>query len=139
MTFIGDLVAVEWDFDRFSQATKVGVKRKENLEVFFQMARLGKVDKPATIVDRHEKLLVWYLPNIFFPGHMVCFPQADSYFGYIHGLPVGKIQLCCKRPEDSSGILQLFNLAHPKFHSPKEKAKFGVGTVTIAPGTFMQG
>jgi len=139
MTFIGDLVAVEWDFNRFSQATKVGVKWKENLEVFFQMARLGKVDKPATIVDRHGKLLVWYLPNIFFPGRTVCFPQADSYFGYIHGLPVGKIQLCCKRPEDSSGIPQLFNLVHPKFHSPQREGKIRHGNSNYCPWNIYAG
>jgi len=73
ITFIGDLVAVEWDFDRFSQATKSGVGRKGNLEVFFQMDKMGRIDKPTTIVDRHGKLLVWYLPNILFPGRTVCF------------------------------------------------------------------
>ena len=43
------------------------------------MDKLGKINKPATIVDKHGKLLVWHLPNIFCPGRMVCFPQADRF------------------------------------------------------------
>ncbi|KIM50128.1 hypothetical protein SCLCIDRAFT_12388 [Scleroderma citrinum Foug A] len=69
-------LAVEWDFDRFCQSTKVGVEWKENLPVFYQMDQLGKVNKPTTIVDRHGKLLVWHLLNIFCLGHMAKFNCA---------------------------------------------------------------
>ena len=65
--FIRDLVAVNWDSDRFAQAVKGGALQSTwppQLENFYKRPKLGVIDKPATVVDKHGKILLWYLPNI---------------------------------------------------------------------------
>jgi len=65
--FIRGLVVVNWDSDRFAQTVKGGASkstRHPQLEKFFERAKLGVIDKPATVVDKHGKILLWYLPNI---------------------------------------------------------------------------
>ena len=114
---------------------------KENLPVFYQMDQLGKVNKPATIVDRHGKLLVWHLSNIFCLGCMVCFPQAVRFLDIFmvclqakFNCAVRGLRLVLEEKSDKSPTWRAQN-----FMSPKEEPKFGVGTVSIAPATFMQG
>jgi hypothetical protein len=75
-------VIVDWDCDRFAQAVKGGTSRPagtsqpKNLEKFYNMTKLGAVDKPATIVDRHGKIILWYLPNILQSDHVVSLSQT---------------------------------------------------------------
>ena len=64
---IRDPVVVNWDSDRYAQAVKNGASKSTRpcqLEKFYEKARLGVIDKPATIVDKHGKILQWYLPHI---------------------------------------------------------------------------
>ena len=72
---------MDWDFDRFSEAVKVGVRQQEgrarqqkSLALFFNKASVGKIDKPTTLVDRHGRMLVWFFPDILCPGRTVSFP-----------------------------------------------------------------
>ena len=67
-------VVVNWDSDRFAQAVKNGASKStcpSQLENFYEKARLGVIDKPATIVDKHGKILQWYLPHILQEDFMV--------------------------------------------------------------------
>lgn len=67
-------MVVNWDSDRFAQAVKNGASkstRPSQLEKFYEKARLGVIDKPATIVDKHGKILQWYLPHILQEDFMV--------------------------------------------------------------------
>ena len=84
MSFTVGLEVVDWDFDRFSEAVKIGVKgqknqekRRKNLAVFFNMTKMGKIVKPTTIVDQHGRILVWYLPGILCPDRTVSFCQLS--------------------------------------------------------------
>jgi hypothetical protein len=36
-----------------------------NLAKYFKNPQLGDLDEPATILDRHGHIMVWYLPQIF--------------------------------------------------------------------------
>jgi len=70
-------VAMEWDLDRFAQAVKGGSlqashqSQQTRLEKLFKMVKLGAVDKPATVVDRHGNIILWYLPNILQTNRVV--------------------------------------------------------------------
>ena len=75
------IVVADWDFDRFSEAVKIGIrgemgriKQQTSLRARFNMPKMGEIDTPATIVDRHGKIMVWYLPKVFLPGRIVSFP-----------------------------------------------------------------
>jgi len=68
---------MEWNFNKFAQAVKGGSLRASHqsqqtrLENLFKMVKLGAVDKPATVVDRHGKIILWYLPNILQTNRVV--------------------------------------------------------------------
>jgi hypothetical protein len=56
--------SVEWDFDRFVES---GTKS----EKYFTKVNLGLIENPATIVDSHGKILIWYLPGLLLPCRVV--------------------------------------------------------------------
>jgi hypothetical protein len=66
------VVTVNWDVDRFTSKVNAGIfvdnERLDNelvwLRKYFELPRLGRSDEPATIVDLHGRILVWYLPDI---------------------------------------------------------------------------
>jgi hypothetical protein len=43
----------------------------ERLRKYFGQADLGRISEPATIVDRHGKIVTMYLPNILSPSRVV--------------------------------------------------------------------
>ena len=49
------VVSVKWDYDRFAESEKKHVSNQ-----FFVKSHLGSFSNPATIVDVHGKILVWY-------------------------------------------------------------------------------
>lgn len=60
-------VSVDWDYNRFSESRK-----KRETGKFFAPANLGIITKPATVVDIHGKILLWYLPSLLLPYRVVC-------------------------------------------------------------------
>ena len=49
-----------WDSNRFAQAVKNGASKSTHpsqLEILYEKVRLGMIDKPSTIVDKHEQIL----------------------------------------------------------------------------------
>lgn len=66
-------VKLEWDADRYAQrvkgTTKPGHTSQEEMDLskYFKAYQLGTIQKPTTIIDRHGKILLWYLPDIFQP------------------------------------------------------------------------
>ena len=48
----------EWDADRYIE------KEHKNQADYFPPANFGYIDAPASILDLHGKVLIWYLPNI---------------------------------------------------------------------------
>ncbi|KIK97711.1 hypothetical protein PAXRUDRAFT_135758 [Paxillus rubicundulus Ve08.2h10] len=64
--------AAEWDADRYVNAVKAGPPRSSEsrkvaqlkLDKYYRPLELGHLIEPATIVDIHGQILVWYLPGI---------------------------------------------------------------------------
>ena len=139
---------MDWDFDRFSEAVKVGVKQQQgrarqqkSLALFFNKASVGKIDKPTTLVDWHGRMLVWFFPDILCSGRTVSFsPDFAGYLGYTHALQakfnttVRNLKPVLVDPSTKSKSWRAQN-----FIPPKGENKFGVGAISITPGTFMVG
>lgn len=60
-------VSVNWDYDRFAES---GQQKRESGN-FFPPTNLGTVTKPATVVDIHGKIILWYLPSLLLPYRVV--------------------------------------------------------------------
>ncbi|KAI6115787.1 hypothetical protein EV401DRAFT_1889372 [Pisolithus croceorrhizus] len=57
----------EWDIDRFAE-------HKRNVEdktKYFPYPQWGLISDPATILDVHGRVMVWYLPGIMSPARVV--------------------------------------------------------------------
>ena len=103
---------------------------------------MGKIDKPTTIVDRHGKILVWYLPDILHPGRTVSFVQTflvilDIFSSFLQAR--FNISLSSLKPVLAESPVQLQSWRFQNFLPPEGEAKFGVGVISIAPGRFMIG
>lgn len=72
---------VDWDVNRYGDKAKLSPPNRdgsataepERLKKFFPEAVLGKISVPTTVVDRHGKIIVVYLPNILTSSRLVCF------------------------------------------------------------------
>jgi hypothetical protein len=62
------LVSVDWDYDRFAESSD----KKRAGKTYFADPNIGKIRKPAIIVDRHGKIMMWYLPGLLLPRQVVC-------------------------------------------------------------------
>ncbi|KAG1884759.1 hypothetical protein F4604DRAFT_1919274 [Suillus subluteus] len=71
-------INIDWDVDRYADKAKLSPPNvdgstsagTERLKKFFPETILGKISVPTTIVDRHRKILVVYLPNILTPSRI---------------------------------------------------------------------
>jgi hypothetical protein len=64
-------VRVDWDADSFAERAKATVNKTgteslsdTSLSQFFNMPTLPDQTEPAIVIDRHGKIIVWYLPDI---------------------------------------------------------------------------
>ncbi|KAG1845638.1 hypothetical protein F4604DRAFT_1688621 [Suillus subluteus] len=79
-------INVDWDVDRYadrvnlSQPNRDGsaTSEPERLKKYFPEAVLGKISTPATLVDRHGRILMVYLPNILSPSRLDYINNATS-------------------------------------------------------------
>lgn len=84
---------VDWDVTRFADQVKNTHPRSDgkpaledlNLAKYFRNPKLGDLDEPGTIVDKFGRIMVWYLPGIFFPSLMVS--PARLLFDSEYNLP----------------------------------------------------
>jgi len=67
----GTTVFLPWDCDRFSERAKDTIDDDEhtvagNLSLFdhVEKVELGLMSSPCVLVDRHDRILLWYLPGI---------------------------------------------------------------------------
>lgn len=80
-------VNIDWDVDRYADKVKLSPPNldgtpsaePERLKKFFPETILGRISVPTTVVDRHGKILVVYLPNILTPSRIVCFRLGISF------------------------------------------------------------
>jgi hypothetical protein len=68
----------DWDVERYADKvknTKVtkdgGVKCDVNLRNYFPPAICGEVTKPSTVLDCNDRIVLWNLPGILYPGRVV--------------------------------------------------------------------
>ena len=57
-----------WDYNRFAEALETKWK---NLKIFNQV-HIGKGIKLAIVIDKHGKILIWYLLGLLLLHHVVC-------------------------------------------------------------------
>ena len=75
--FVAD--KTEWDVTRFAERVKNtrpcidgdNFAEDARLAKFFVNPNFGDVDEPCTMLDRHGRIMVWYLPHIFVSGRVV--------------------------------------------------------------------
>jgi hypothetical protein len=66
-------VIIDIDADRYAVAVPGTVtagassQKEDNLPKFFDLPKLGTITEPTTIIDRHGRILLWYLPDILTP------------------------------------------------------------------------
>lgn len=70
-----DLLSVQtdWDVERLADRVKNTRPQSENgtsveddrLAKYFENPRFGEFNEPATMLDRHGRIILWYLPLIF--------------------------------------------------------------------------
>ncbi|KAG1763081.1 hypothetical protein EDD22DRAFT_846611 [Suillus occidentalis] len=58
------------DMVKCSPVQTKGSKQHAKLQKYFGRTKIGKIGEPATIVDCHGKILVWFLPDILSPCHI---------------------------------------------------------------------
>jgi hypothetical protein len=46
----------------------------KNLESSYKKANFGVLSEPATILDRHGKIMAWALPDVLHPNRVVRWP-----------------------------------------------------------------
>jgi hypothetical protein len=71
-------VQADWDVERFADRAKVSPnplnadsQQREKLAKYFNMPSFGHISEPTTFVDKHGRILAWYLPEILVPDRMV--------------------------------------------------------------------
>ncbi|KAG1840334.1 hypothetical protein F4604DRAFT_1924203 [Suillus subluteus] len=127
-------INVDWDVDRYadrvnlSQPNRDGsaTSEPERLKKYFPEAVLGKISTPATLVDRHGRILMVYLPNILSPSRLDYINNATSSLrdSLLDTLPPISDQK--KSWRDDGFVL------------PEGGGEFGAGRITVSPAYFMQ-
>ena len=82
--------SANWDYDRFVEASET---RRKN-QKFFEQVHMGEVTKPATVVDKHGKILIWYLPGLLLPHHVVCSVFSAGSLSFLLTLCSGRVKQC---------------------------------------------
>lgn len=74
-------VTAKFDIDRLCDKVKnarvrngdedAGHLSEDHLSKFFSPTKLGVIEYPATVVDEHGRVILWYLPDIVTPFRVV--------------------------------------------------------------------
>ncbi|KAI6126957.1 hypothetical protein F5141DRAFT_1210242 [Pisolithus sp. B1] len=120
----------KWDIDRFAELRPHAADKTK----YFQYPQWGHISDPATVLDVHSRVMLWYLPGII-P------PERVKHFNRIH-LPLkGSLVKHSKRKNESSmrfGHRHVPELAGRDM-DPLADAIFGHGGLMNSPATFQQG
>ncbi|KAI6111092.1 hypothetical protein F5141DRAFT_1214590 [Pisolithus sp. B1] len=120
----------KWDIDRFAEPRPHAADKTK----YFQYPQWGHISDPATVLDVHGRVMLWYLPGII-P------PERVKHLNRIH-LPLkGSLVKHSKRKNESS---MRFGHRHvPELDGrdmdPLADAIFGHGRLMNSPATFQQG
>ncbi|KAG1771914.1 hypothetical protein EV702DRAFT_1201789 [Suillus placidus] len=124
---------VDWDVDRCVDKAKLSppnldgspTAQMERLKKFFPEAKLGKISVPTTIVDRHGKILVVYLPNILTPSRLE----------HVNHITVSLRDSLLKSLSPSSNKK---TWRDEGYMVPDGGGEFRAGRITVVPAYFMQ-
>lgn len=72
-------MTADFDIDRLADKVKNARIKEvdphnlsdEHLSKFFSPTTLGVIDDPATVVDEHGRVILWFLPDIMAPFRVV--------------------------------------------------------------------
>jgi hypothetical protein len=53
---------------------------------------MGEITKPTTVVDRHGKFLVWYLPGLLLPHRVVSSTAPDQNILFLLTLWLARVE-----------------------------------------------
>ncbi|KAG2108756.1 uncharacterized protein F5147DRAFT_652738 [Suillus discolor] len=120
------------DVDRFADSAKASHpshadSQRHKLAKYFHCPSFGSISEPATFVDRHGRILAWYLPEIMVPDRMDRVNQSIKLLRPALDQSLPKPTQKAKQPWRSQGFVM-----------PSGGGEFGVGRVTLCPGGFMQ-
>ena len=82
--------SANWDYDRFVEASETRWKNQK----FFEQVHMGEVTKPATVIDKHEKILIWYLLGLLLPHHVVCSVFSAGSLSFLLTLWSERVKQC---------------------------------------------
>ncbi|KAG2335325.1 hypothetical protein BDR05DRAFT_1006942 [Suillus weaverae] len=125
---------VDWDVNRYGDKAKLSPPNRdgsataepERLKKFFPEAVLGKISVPTTVVDRHGKIIVVYLPNIL----------TSSRLEHVNNITASLWDCLLKSLPLSSDNKKSWR--DDGYMVPEGGGEFGAGRITVAPAYFMQ-
>ena len=118
------------------------------LEKYFKNPQFGDIDMPATMLDRHGRIMVWYLPRIFSVHRMVCIficwsDLIDESLNLIYiqidlngGTKILRPQLDLAMQSCSADKKPSWH--NSAFRPPPDGGEFGAGVLNMSPGWFQQ-
>ncbi|KAI6137012.1 hypothetical protein F5141DRAFT_1059940 [Pisolithus sp. B1] len=116
----------KWDIDRFAEPRPYAADKTK----YFQYPQWGHISDPATVLDVHGRVMLWYLPGIIPPERVVK-----------HSLPPCSLVKHSKRKNESS--MRFGNRHVPELDGrdmdPLADSIFGNGRLMNSPETFQQG
>ncbi|KAG1901251.1 uncharacterized protein F5891DRAFT_979778 [Suillus fuscotomentosus] len=126
-------INVNWDVDRYTDKVNLSQPNRdgsataepERLKKFFPEAVLGKISVPATIVDRHGKILVVHLPDILTASRI-------EHLNHI----TGGLRESLLKTVDPKDVNKCWR--DDGYMVLAEGGEFGAGRITVAPAYFMQ-
>ncbi|KAI6006655.1 hypothetical protein F5J12DRAFT_782901 [Pisolithus orientalis] len=115
---------VDWDVDQFVDPLPTA----KDKFIYFEHPNIGSLDAPATVLDRHGRLLVWYLPGIIHGARI-------QLLNELHLSIKDSLRSKSKhKPKDLSKV----NKCYGHQHQPVDSPTYGHGRISMFPATFMQ-
>jgi hypothetical protein len=155
MYLSGKTGKVKWDVARLADRVKNAhlyadgntTAEDARLAKYFENPQLGNLNEPATILDCHGHIMVWYLPYIFSMYRVVrvsisliqSMNRPSSM--YLQTDLNGGTKIL--RPQLDS-VMQSFSTAncsswrHSEFDPPPDGGEFGAGVLNMSPGWFQR-
>jgi hypothetical protein len=143
-----------WDVTRLADRVKNSRRVDEDVSAedmslakYFENPELGEFTLPATVLDRHGRIMVWYLPYIFSPHRVVCASAVLIRSTKCHSLTDVQTDLNdgtkVLRPQlDSMMQLCAKNIKSSwrdsTFYPPLDGGEFGAGVLNMSPGWFQR-
>ncbi|KAI6096658.1 hypothetical protein EDD16DRAFT_1719708 [Pisolithus croceorrhizus] len=113
----------EWDIDRFAEPKR----NVEDKTKYFPYPQWGLISDPATILDVHSRVVVWYLPGIMSPA------RVYEHLNKIH-LPLKDSLVKCSK----TGGQFKRRFGHRHVPEGDGNEMFGYGHLMNSPATFQQ-